>query len=72
MKIIELKFVDLWQVTDGPTCRAEQYELTAQYHETGFAEGDILEAKDAHEARSLAKYYRKIIEKIQKQLVQSR
>ncbi len=68
---VELELEDWWQVIDGLTCRAEQYELTAQYHETGFAEGDILETKDAHEARSIAKHYREIIEKIQKQLVQS-
>ena len=67
---VELELVDWWQVIDGLICRAEQYELPANYHETGCADGDILETKDAHEARSIAMHYREIIEKIQKQLAQ--
>ncbi len=58
------------QIIDGLTCRAEQYELTAQYHERGFAGGDILEVRDADEARAIAAHYWELIEKIQKQLVQ--
>ena len=56
------------QILDGLACRAEQYELTAQYHETGFADGDILEASSAHEANTIAAHYREIIEKIGEQL----
>ncbi len=55
-------------IVDGLTCRAEQYELTAQYHETGFADGDILEANSAYEAKSIAAHYREIIGKIREQL----
>jgi hypothetical protein len=68
MKTIELERVDWGQILDGLTCRAEQYELTAQYHEIGFADGDILEASSAHEANAIATHYREIIEKIREQL----
>jgi hypothetical protein len=56
------------QIIDGLTCRAEQYELTAQYHETGFADGDILEASSAYEANAIAAHYREIIGKIREQV----
>ena len=67
-KIIELDDHDWWQVVDGLTCRAEQYELTAQYHDTGFADGDILEVRDVREAKNIAGHYRQIIKKIREQL----
>ena len=67
-KTIALDDNDWGQVIDGLTCRAEQYELTAQYHETGFADGDILEVRDANEARNLANWYRRIVEEIRRQL----
>ncbi len=53
---------------DRLTCRAEQYELTAQYHETGFGDGDILEVRDAEEAKNIAAHYREIIGKIREQV----
>jgi hypothetical protein len=65
---VELDEIEWGQIIDGLTCRAEQYELTAQYHETGFADGDILEARDADEARSIAGFYREIIKTIRSQL----
>ena len=65
---VGLELVDWWQTIDGLTCRAEQYELTAEYHETGFADGDILEVRDASEARNIAAHYREIIGKIRGQL----
>ena len=68
MKTVGLDLVDWGQVIDGLTCWAEQYELTAQYYETGFADGDILEVRDAHEAKNIAAHYREIIGKIRGQL----
>ena len=68
MKKVELNEVDWGQILDGVTCRAEQYELTAQYHETGLADGDILEVRDADEAKNIAAHYREIIGKITEQL----
>lgn len=59
---------DWGQIIDGLTCRAEQYELTAQYHETGFAAGDILEVSSAYEANAIAAHYRGIIGNIREQL----
>lgn len=59
---------DWGQVMDGLSCRAEQYELTAQYHECGCANGDILEVRDADEARNLAGWYRRLVEQIRSQL----
>jgi len=67
-KTIAMDDNDLGQIIDGLTCRAGQYELTAQYHETGFADGDILEARDAEEARNIANHYREIIWKVREQL----
>jgi hypothetical protein len=68
MKTVKLDVMDWGQIVDGLTCRAEQYELTAQYHETGFADGDILEANSAYEANAIAGHYREIIGKIRGQL----
>ena len=59
---------DLGQIMDGLTCRAEDYERTAQYHETGFADDYILEVRDAREAHNLARWYRRLIEEIRMQL----
>lgn len=68
MKEVELNEVEWGQVLDGLTCRAEQYERTAQYHETGFADGDILEVRDAREAKNIAAHYRELIGEIREQL----
>ncbi len=68
MKTVELDLADWWQIIDGLTCRAEQYELTAQYHETGFADGDILDVRDAREAKNMAVHYWEVIGKIGEQI----
>ncbi|MDF7807493.1 hypothetical protein P4E94_08590 [Pontiellaceae bacterium B12219] len=68
MKKIELTNVEWGQVLDGLASRAEQYELTAQYYETGVSNGEILEVSHASEARCIAKFYRSIIAQIEKQL----
>ena len=66
-KTIELDENDWGQVMDGLTCRAEDYERTAHYHETGFADDLILEVRDAAEAHHLANRYRRIVQKIREQ-----
>jgi hypothetical protein len=68
MKTVELETAEWGQVLDGLTCRAEQYELTVQYYETGVADGEILEVSHGHEARYIAEFYRSIIAKIEQQL----
>ena len=68
MKQVELTQDDWGQVVDGLACRAEQYEATAGFYETGVAEGEILEVSDADEARSLAAVYWALVDKIRKQL----
>ncbi len=52
------------QVVDGLVCRAEQYEMTARYYETGDADGEILDVRDAEEANHLSQTYREIIRRI--------
>jgi hypothetical protein len=59
---------DWGQVMDGLSCRAEQYELTARYHECGYVDKDILEIRDADEAQNLAGWYRRLVEQIRSQL----
>jgi hypothetical protein len=56
------------QIIDGLTCRAADYEATAQYYETGHADRTIQEVKDAKEARNLAEWYRDLTAKIERQI----
>ena len=58
-------------ILDGLRCREQAYRDTAEYLETGrppapdFA---IEEVRDTEEARSLAEFYREIIESVEQQL----
>lgn len=65
---IELEENDWGQIVDGLTCRAEEYERTAQYHETGFADDYILETRDAAEARNFAEWYQRLAGEIRRLL----
>ena len=56
------------QIMDGLRCRAEIYEETVRYYESGFAEHEIAEVRDVKEARELAELYFGIIGKIQQRL----
>ena len=60
------------QIIDGLRCRAEIYEGTVRYYETGYAESEIAEVRDAKEARELSNLYRAIIFKIEKDLAAKR
>lgn len=66
---IELSEIDLGQLIDGLTVRAEAWEKTARYHRTAEVPDDILveECRDAEEAEQIAEHYRSIIETIHKQ-----
>ena len=66
-KTIELEDHEWGQVVDGLTCRAELYEETVGYYETGQADDGIAEVNDAEEARDLARVYRSLIDKVQGQ-----
>ena len=65
MKIaVVLDDIEWGQVLDGLRCRAEIYEETVRYYESGYAESEIAEVRDENEARKLADLYRNIIGKI--------
>ena len=65
MKIaVVLDDIEWGQVLDGLRCRAEIYEETVRYYESGYAESEIAEVRDENEARKLAELYRNIIGKI--------
>ena len=67
MKIaVVLDDIEWGQVLDGLRCRAETYEETARYYESGYAESEIAEVRDMDEAREMADLYREIIGKIEK------
>jgi hypothetical protein len=68
-KSIKLDEVDWGQVMDGLECRAWEYDRAAhQYDENGCYDEGIEEVSSAEEARNLAKWYRRIIVQIRKQL----
>ena len=71
MKIAVVLEENEWgQILDGLRCRAETYEETVRYYESGCAESEIAEVRDVDEARELAELYKGIIERIQKALHQ--
>ena len=67
--VIKLSAADLGQLLDGLQCRAEAWEKTAVYHQTGFVPDGFLveECNGAEEAERLARHYRAIIATIVKQ-----
>ena len=69
MKIaVVLDDIEWGQVLDGLRCRAETYEETARYYESGYAESEIAEVRDVDEAQEMADLYREIIGKIESAL----
>ena len=62
---VALDEIEWGQIIDGLVCRSELYDETARYHESGYAENEIAEVRDAAEARNLARIYRRIIRKIE-------
>ena len=67
-KTIELNDVDWGQVIDGLECRIFDYERTAHYYETGCGDECIEEVNSAEEALNLARWYRRLVMDIRKQL----
>lgn len=69
MKIAVVLDENEWgQILDGLRCRAETYEETARYYESGYAESEIAEVRDVDEAQEMADLYREIIGKIESAL----
>ena len=69
MKIaVALEKHEWGQILDGLRCRAETYEETIRYYESGCAGSEIAEVRDVDEARKLAEIYRGIIGRILKAL----
>lgn len=69
MFCIKLNALDLGQVLDGLSARAEQWENTAEHCEGRDPTCEIVieECRDAEEAVKIAKHYRSIIENIRAQ-----
>jgi len=68
---IILKRRDLGQLLDGLRIRAEAWEKTADYLESGFSPDDYFiceECSDSHEARCIARHYETIIGAIEDQV----
>ena len=65
---VQLNEMEWGQVLEGLRCRAELYEETVRYYESGYAESLIAEVRDEAEAKALATLYREIIAKIEKGL----
>ncbi len=66
-KTIALDDNEWGQVIDGLICRAELYETTATFYETGIAGDEIAEVSGGEEACEIALVYRTLIAKIQRQ-----
>ena len=58
---------DVGQIIEGLECRREAWKRTAEYLETGYANGEIEECSNASEASSIAAFYGRIIAEIQRQ-----
>ena len=63
--------IDLGQALDGLRIRAEQWQKTADFLETGFTSDGFFipeECSDAYEASRIAKHYQCIIKNIEAQV----
>ena len=56
------------QIIDSLTYRAELYEETERYYESGYAGCEIAEVRDGYEARNMALLYRCLLRKVEKSL----
>ncbi|MCB1186955.1 hypothetical protein KDL29_07280 [bacterium] len=70
---LKLKAVDVFQLLDALDTRAECYERTAAYLETGEMDELFIieEVTDANEAREIAKHFRDVQAEINKQIAES-
>ena len=70
---LKLKAVDVFQLLDALDIRAECYERTAAYLETGEMDEPFIieEVSDAEEAREIAKHFRDVQAEINKQIAES-
>ena len=67
---IRLNSIDLGQLLDGLATRAEAWEKTAEYHESGSVpDGFIVEeCSDAEEAHNIANHYHSLCQTIREQV----
>ena len=59
---------DVGQIIEGLECRREAWKRTAEYLETGHADGVIEECSSASEAINIATFYGRIIAEIRRQM----
>lgn len=70
---IRLDSLDLGQLLDGLRARAEAWQKTADFMESGYIADDsfiIEECSDAKEAAAIARHYSKMISQIARQVNQ--
>jgi hypothetical protein len=68
---ISLERNDLGQLLNGLRCRVEAWTKTAEYLVTGYAADDSFvceECNDPNEAKSIARHYKQIICRIERQV----
>ena len=67
---ITLNSVDLGQLLDGLAMRAEAWEKTAEYHESGIVPVGFIveECDDAEEAHNIANHYHALCQTIREQV----
>lgn len=68
---IELDGNDLGQLLDGLKVRADAWEKTSEFLLTGHSHDDSFiceECSNAHEAETIARHYRRIIQQIEQQM----
>ena len=68
---ISLDSHDLGQLLDGLRIRADAWQKTAEYLESGYVSDDSLiceECSDPKEAKAIARHYSKIITQIERQV----
>lgn len=75
MVTLRLNSLDVIDMIDGLTVRAEAYEKTAEFLESGYIDDDSFvaqEVRDEHEARAIARNFRRTIRSLERQLREQR
>jgi len=68
---LTLEVFDVHQLLDGLNARAEEWEMTAYYLDTGYMPDDrfgVLECSNAEEAEGTARHYRELVSSIERQI----
>ncbi|MCH8027485.1 MAG: hypothetical protein IID63_05115 [candidate division Zixibacteria bacterium] len=64
---LTLEKVDILQIQDGLTFRADVWQRTVAYFNGDYVDGDIAECSDLHEAETILAHYQEIIKSINQQ-----